>query len=93
MKLMLDCYNRPINYLRISVTDLCNLRCTYCMPEEGIEQISHTEILSFEELRDITEVAVKLGVSKVRLTGANHWCGGISFGWSRCFPASMVFMI
>ncbi len=66
---MFDCYNRRINYLRISVTDLCNLRCTYCMPEEGIQLIPHDEILSLEEIRDITEVAVELGIDKVRLTG------------------------
>lgn len=66
---MFDCYNRRINYLRISVTDLCNLRCTYCMPEEGIQLIPHDEILSLEEIRDITETAVKMGIDKVRLTG------------------------
>lgn len=66
---MFDCFNRRINYLRISVTDLCNLRCTYCMPEEGIEQIPHADILTLEEIRDITKVAVQLGVDKVRLTG------------------------
>ena len=66
---MYDCFNRQINYLRISVTDRCNLRCAYCMPAEGIRQISHSEILSFEEIRDITEVAVRLGIDKVRLTG------------------------
>lgn len=67
---MLDCYNRKINYLRISVTDLCNLRCQYCMPEEGIKLIPHEEILSFEEIYEITEEAVKLGIEKVRLTGS-----------------------
>ncbi len=66
---MFDCFNRRINYLRISVTDLCNLRCTYCMPEEGIEQIPHGDILSLEEIRDITEIAVGMGIDKVRLTG------------------------
>lgn len=66
---MYDCFNRRINYLRISVTDLCNLRCSYCMPEEGIARIPHSEILTLEEIRDITEAAVKLGITKVRLTG------------------------
>ncbi len=66
---MYDCYNRQINYLRISVTDLCNLRCTYCMPEEGIAQIPHADILTLEEIRDITAAAVGLGIEKVRLTG------------------------
>lgn len=66
---MLDNFNREIIYLRISVTDRCNLRCVYCMPEEGIEQIDHNSILSFEEIFEFTKVAVEMGVSKVRLTG------------------------
>jgi cyclic pyranopterin phosphate synthase len=64
-----DNYNRNINYLRISVTDRCNLRCTYCMPEEGIKLLSHEDILSYDEIRDFTEVAVGKGVRKVRITG------------------------
>lgn len=66
---MFDCFNRRINYLRISVTDRCNLRCVYCMPEEGIHLFPHKDILSLEEIRDIAQVAVKLGVDKIRLTG------------------------
>lgn len=66
---MLDPFNRKISYLRISVTDRCNLRCTYCMPAEGISWIDHKEILSFEEIIDVVEEAVKLGVTKIRLTG------------------------
>ena len=66
---MLDSYNRQINYLRISVTDRCNLRCKYCMPVEGIKQLPHSEILGFEEIREVVEAAVELGVSKIRLTG------------------------
>lgn len=66
---MIDCYNRKINYLRISVTDLCNLRCQYCMPPGGIVQVSHDDVLSFEEIYNITTKAVELGIDKVRLTG------------------------
>jgi len=66
---MLDRYNRRINYLRISVTDRCNLRCRYCMPEEGVNFLPHEEILSFEEIRDVVKVAVPLGIDKIRLTG------------------------
>lgn len=66
---MLDNYNRQINYLRISVTDRCNLRCTYCMPAEGIKLIDHSSVLSFEEITSFTRSAVEMGVSKVRLTG------------------------
>lgn len=66
---MLDPFNRDIYYLRISVIDRCNLRCTYCMPEEGICLKSHDEILSYEEIEEIVKTAVKLGFSKFRLTG------------------------
>ncbi len=66
---MFDRYNRRINYLRISVTDLCNLRCTYCMPATGRKQLRHEDILSFEEIEAITRTAVDLGITKVRLTG------------------------
>lgn len=66
---MYDNYNRKINYLRISVTDRCNLRCTYCMPEEGIKLLRHEDILSYDEIRDFTEVAVSRGITKVRITG------------------------
>lgn len=66
---MLDKFNRRINYLRISVTDRCNLRCTYCMPEEGIALLSHKEILSFDEIYSVVKVAVGYGIDKIRLTG------------------------
>ena len=66
---MLDRFNRTINYLRISVTDRCNLRCRYCMPEEGIMLLRHEDILSFDEIAGFVEVAVKHGVNKVRITG------------------------
>lgn len=66
---MLDNYNRNINYLRISVTDRCNLRCTYCMPEEGIVLMAHDEVLSFEKIRDFVKETVASGITKIRLTG------------------------
>ncbi|MFH0702416.1 MAG: radical SAM protein [bacterium] len=66
---MLDRFNREINYIRISVTDKCNLRCIYCMPEEGISLKSHSEILRYEEIELILKEAVKLGINKIRLTG------------------------
>jgi len=66
---ILDSFGRPINYLRISVTDRCNLRCIYCMPPEGVPQISHDEILSYEEIRFVARAAAELGISKLRLTG------------------------
>ncbi len=67
--MLLDPYKRKINYLRISVTDRCNLRCCYCMPEEGIPLISHEEILTYEEILRIVRVFAEEGISKVRLTG------------------------
>ena len=66
---MHDRFKRHIHYLRLSVTDLCNLRCAYCMPAEGIQQLRHEDILRFEELVTLTQAAVDLGINKVRLTG------------------------
>ncbi len=66
---MYDRFNRRIHYLRLSVTDLCNLRCQYCMPAEGIQLLRHEDILTFEEMVDVVRAAVDLGIDKVRLTG------------------------
>jgi len=65
----IDSFGRSINYLRISVTDRCNLRCIYCMPPEGVPQISHSEILSYEEIRTVVQAAAELGINRIRLTG------------------------
>ena len=66
---MRDNYGREIEYLRISVTDRCNLRCVYCMPEEGIENVCHASILSYEEITKICTVFAKLGLKKIKITG------------------------
>lgn len=66
---LLDSHGRTINYLRLSVTDRCNLRCTYCMPEEGVGKFAHGDILSYEELYRIARVAVSIGIDKIRITG------------------------
>lgn len=66
---MIDGYNRTINYLRVSITDRCNLRCIYCMPKEGLSFIGHEDILRYEEILRIVNVAVKNGIIKVRVTG------------------------
>lgn len=66
---MLDRFNRHINYLRISVTDRCNLRCRYCMPDEGIKLLRHEDILTFDEITGFTRLAVEKGIDKVRITG------------------------
>lgn len=64
-----DSFDRPINYLRISVTDRCNLRCTYCMPPEGIPLMPHNEVLTYEEIHTVVQAAAELGIVKVRLSG------------------------
>ncbi len=66
---MIDNHNREINYLRISITDRCNLRCVYCMPKEGVSFLGHEDILSYEEILRIVGAAVKTGIIKVRVTG------------------------
>ena len=66
---MKDSFGRTIDYLRLSVTDRCNYRCTYCMPEAGVCKRAHAEILSIEELYEIAAAAVRCGVKKLRLTG------------------------
>ena len=66
---MNDTLGRKITYLRLSVTDLCDLRCIYCMPEHGVPKRAHSEICSLEELCDMAAAAVSLGVRKVRITG------------------------
>ena len=64
-----DSFQRPINYMRVSVTDRCNLRCLYCMPEEGVAWLPHSDILTYEELIAIIRSAADLGITKIRLTG------------------------
>ncbi|BCS51865.1 GTP 3',8-cyclase MoaA [Geobacter sp. SVR] len=66
---LLDPHGRRINYLRLSVTDRCNLRCRYCMPAEGTVKVGHDDILSYEELLRIARAAVAIGVEKIRVTG------------------------
>jgi len=66
---MLDGFGRDIYYLRMSVTDKCNLRCIYCMPEDGIEKRRHEDIMSVEEIAEVVRAAAACGISKVRVTG------------------------
>lgn len=66
---MYDRFKRHINYLRISVTDRCNFRCIYCMPEEGIPLKKHEEILSFNEIVEVVSHGVQNGINKIRITG------------------------
>lgn len=64
-----DSFQRPISYLRISVTDRCNLRCIYCMPAEGITLIPHPDILRYEEIMSVVRVAAAMGINRIRLSG------------------------
>ncbi|BCR06683.1 GTP 3',8-cyclase [Desulfuromonas versatilis] len=66
---MKDSFGRTIDYLRLSVTDRCNLRCRYCMPDEGVPSLQHGEVLSYEELLRVAAAAGRLGVRKIRVTG------------------------
>jgi len=66
---MRDQFGRNIDYMRISVTDRCNLRCIYCMPEEGVPCVSHSDILTFDEIRRICGIGAELGISRIKLTG------------------------
>ena len=69
MRPIQDKYKRIIDYMRISVTDRCNLRCVYCMPSEGIKPLGHKNILHYEEIVRVVTIAAKLGVKKIRITG------------------------
>jgi len=66
---LIDSYGRRINYLRLSVTDRCNLRCRYCMPAEGISRQRHGDMLSYEDLYRVASEAIALGIEKIRITG------------------------
>lgn len=66
---MQDQFGRKIEYLRLSVTDRCNLRCRYCMPEEGVSELSHGDVLRYEELLRVVAAACRLGIRKIRVTG------------------------
>lgn len=66
---LFDNHGRPITYLRLAVTDRCNLRCFYCMPEEGIKYMPKKELLTFEEIERLVTLVASMGISKIRLTG------------------------
>ncbi len=66
---MIDNYGRNIDYMRISITDRCNLRCIYCMPEDGVCGLRHEDILSFEEITRLVKLMTSLGIKHIRITG------------------------
>jgi cyclic pyranopterin phosphate synthase len=78
---LIDNHGRPITYLRLAITDRCNLRCRYCRPEEGVPFIPHEEILTFEELERLVAIFCSLGITKVRVTGGEPFSrrGSMSF--------------
>lgn len=78
---MQDGLGREIDYLRISVTDKCNLRCRYCMPPQGITPLAHEEILTLEEIFRLVGIMEQLGIRKVRLTGGEPVVRKICRGW------------
>ncbi len=67
--MLTDNYGRRINYLRLAVTDRCNLRCFYCMPEQGLDWLSRTELMSYDEMLRICSLLVNMGIDKIRITG------------------------
>ncbi len=78
---LVDLHNRHIYYMRLSLTDRCNFRCVYCMPEKGTKFIPHEEILSFEELLRVCRIAVGLGITHYKITGGEALCrkGSLDF--------------
>ena len=71
--MLTDKFGRRINYMRLAVTDRCNLRCFYCMPAEGIEYKPRKELLTFEELYRVVQLTAKEGIEKIRKTGGEHY--------------------
>jgi cyclic pyranopterin phosphate synthase len=69
MSTLVDSFGRQIDYLRLAVTDRCNLRCQYCMPAHGIDIVPRKELLTFKEMYRVIRVLTELGVNKIRLTG------------------------
>ena len=67
--MLVDNHGRKISYMRLAVTDRCNLRCFYCMPEEGLDWLSRTELMSYEEMLRMCQLMVQMGIEKIRITG------------------------
>ncbi len=80
---LIDTYGRRINYLRLSVTDRCNLRCSYCMPPDGVPKLAHGDMLSYEDLFRVARESVALGIEKIRITGGEPLVrkGLVGFIW------------
>ena len=86
-----DALDRPLRNLRLSVTDRCNLRCQYCMPEEEYTWLPREDLLTFEEISTLVDVFTALGVEKVRLTGGEPLLrAAMSQRWYVCWRAILV---
>ena len=77
---MFDRYQREIHYLRLSVTDLCNLRCRYCMPD-GVEKLEREAVLTYEEFLRLAALFAQCGIDTVRVTGGSRWCARMWRSW------------
>jgi cyclic pyranopterin phosphate synthase len=82
-----DSFGRPMEYMRLAVTDRCNLRCFYCMPHEGVEFVERKELLTYEEMVRLTRILVELGVKKVRLTGGEPFVRKNMYGFLKRLTA------
>ena len=71
---MIDGLGRSIDYIRVSVTDRCQLRCVYCMPEEGVPALAHREILTYDEITRLCGLFAELGIRKIKVTGGEPLC-------------------
>ncbi|MCL2128506.1 MAG: radical SAM protein, partial [Treponema sp.] len=67
--MLVDSFGRTIDYLRLSITDRCNLRCLYCMPPEGVDWMPHDDVLRYEEIFRICRILAALGIGSIRITG------------------------
>ncbi len=76
-----DSFGRPMEYMRLAVTDRCNLRCFYCMPHEGMDFVPRKELLTYEEMVRLTRIMVEMGVSKVRITGGEPFVRKNMYGF------------
>ena len=82
-----DSYGRPMEYMRLAVTDRCNLRCFYCMPHEGMEFVPRKELLNYEEMLRLTRIMVEMGVNKIRLTGGEPFVRKNMYGFIKRLAA------
>lgn len=85
--MLTDNHGRKINYLRLAVTDRCNLRCFYCMPEEGIEWLQRKELMTYEEMLRVCSVLIDMGIEKVRITGGEPFARKDFMGFLRALSA------